>query len=103
MAKLLNLSINLSKIDKTKIILGKNGKYLNLTVAVNDEKDNYDNDVSCWQGQTKEEVHEKDKKNYLGNGRVFWTNDNTTTSPEAAQQSQQASQAANELNDDLPF
>lgn len=96
----MNLSIDVSKIDKTKLIEGKKGMYLNLTVVVNDEKDNYDNDVSAWQGQTKEEVQAKAPKTYLGNGRVFWSNDGSTTSqsnnqPEAA--------SGNDEHDDLPF
>ena len=41
---IINLSINLDKIDKTKIIAGKKGKYLNLTVGANrDGEDQYGN------------------------------------------------------------
>ena len=35
MSSIINLSINLDKIDKSKIITGKKGKYLNLTVGGN--------------------------------------------------------------------
>lgn len=70
MAKLINLSIDVTKITKKKLIDGKKGKYLNLTVALNDAPDNYGNDVSCWEKCEKEEA-----KNYLGNGRVFWTDE----------------------------
>jgi hypothetical protein len=73
MAQMLNVSIDVTKIDKEKLIKGEKGTYLNLTISVNDDKDNYGNDVSAWQGQTKEEVADKATKNYLGNGRVFWS------------------------------
>jgi hypothetical protein len=101
MAKLINLSINLPKIDKTKIISGEKGKYLNLTIAVNDEKDKYDNDVSAWQGQTEQERKDKKDKNYLGNGKVFWTNDNTNQNTNI--DGMQTTDAANDEHDDLPF
>lgn len=93
MAKLMSLSINLSKITKERLIQGDKGVYLNITVALNDEEDNYGNTVSCWQGQTKEQRESDEKKNYLGNGKVIWSND-----------SSQGSQAPLEINeDDLPF
>ena len=101
MAKLLNISIDVTKIDKSKLVTGKKGTYLNLTVSVNDEKDNYDNDVTAWQGQDKEEVQAKAAKNYLGNGRVFWTND--TAIKEAAEKIEKVFPASDEQEDDLPF
>ena len=73
MAKLLSVSINVSKIDKERLIEGKKGKYLNITIAVNDEKDPYDNDVSVWEGQSEEERTAKLDRNFLGNGRVVWS------------------------------
>lgn len=76
MAKLLSVSVDVSKIDKSKLVQGKKGTYLNLTVEVKDEKDQYDNDVAVWQGQSPEERDAKEKKNYLGNGRVVWSGEN---------------------------
>ena len=66
-------SIDLTKIDKARIVEGKNGqKYYNITVRVNDEKDQYDNDAAITEGQTKEEREAKAKPKYLGNGRIVW-------------------------------
>lgn len=95
MAQLLNVSIDVSKIDKSKLIKGKKGTYLNLTVAVNDEKDNYDNDCSAWQSQTKEEREAGNLKNYLGNGRVIWNGTTTKKEP--------TNTVVTEEDDDLPF
>lgn len=76
MAKLVSLSIDLMKIDKSRIIEGKNGaKYVNVTLSLNDEKDRFDNDVSCWQGQTQEERQQKAQRNFLGNGKTVWSNE----------------------------
>lgn len=77
--KLLNVSINLSKVDKQRLVKGEKGVYLIVTLAVNDEKDQYDNDVSAWQSQTKEEREAKAERNWLGNGRVVYSSDSHAT------------------------
>ena len=94
MAQLLNVSIDLSKIDKTKIIKGQKGNYLNLTVEVKDEKDQYGNDVASWQSQEKEERDAKAQRNYLGNGRILWTGQSKASET----QSKQATEAAEDLD-----
>ena len=55
MAKLINLSLNVDQIDESKLYKGKKGSILNLTIAVNDEDDQFGNNVNSWQQQTKEE------------------------------------------------
>lgn len=73
MGQLLNISVDLSKVDKSKIIKGKNGgQYYNLSLWVADEKDQYGNDVSVFDSQTKEQRDAKEKRNFLGNGRVMF-------------------------------
>jgi len=73
MAQILSCSIDLSKIDKAKIIEGKNGgKYYNFDVIINDEPDKYGKDVAITQQQTKEERADKVKKVYIGNGKSVW-------------------------------
>lgn len=67
-------SIDLNKIDKSRMVPGKNGaKYYNITLLVNEEKDQYQNDVAIQTGQTKEERANKDKPNYIGSGRIVYT------------------------------
>jgi hypothetical protein len=73
MATLVNVSLNLSSIDASKVIEGKKGKYLNLTVAVNDETNDYGQNVSLYHSQTKEAREGGEKRQYLGNGKVVWT------------------------------
>jgi hypothetical protein len=76
MAQLLAVSIDLTKIDKTQIIEGKNGgKYVNVTLSVNDEDDKFGNNVSLWQSQSKEEREAKASRNFLGNGKKLWSDD----------------------------
>lgn len=100
--KLINLSIDLTKIDKSRIVEGKNGaKYYSLTVEVKDQPDQYKNDVSCWTAQTQEERQAKANRTYLGNGRVIWSSE-----PQAVQAEPiPAPPITNQINNgtNLPF
>lgn len=71
MGQLLNISINLSKVNKDKIVTGKNGdKYYDITVAINDAPDQYGKDVQVWEKQSQDERQAKVNRNFLGGG---WT------------------------------
>ena len=74
MAGIIKASINLSAIDKSKIIEGKKGKYLPITITINDEPDQFGNQGPVIIDQTKEEREAKVAKTYLGNCKVVWTN-----------------------------
>jgi len=75
MSAIINASIRVDKLPKEKFIKGKDGAvYYNLTISLNDET-RYGNNVAIIDSQTKEERLAKAQKNYLGNGKVVWTND----------------------------
>ena len=74
MAGIIKASINLNAIDKSKIIEGKKGKYLPITITVNDEPDQFGNQGPVCIEQSKEEREAKVAKVYLGNVKVLWTN-----------------------------
>ena len=67
MAGIIKASINLNAIDKSKIIEGKKGKYLPITITVNDEPDQFGNQGPVIIDQSKEEREAKIAKTYLGN------------------------------------
>ena len=102
MASIIKTSINLNEIPKDKIFVGKKGKYLPITITLNDEVDQFGNQGPVCVEQTKEEREAKTAKTYLGNVKVVWTNgDNVAVAPrDNAMQPQTA--AAIEEND-LPF
>jgi len=103
MAGIINASINLSIIPKDKIIDGKKGKYLPITIAVNDEIDNFGNQGPITVAQSKEERDAKEPKTYLGNVRVVWTNGEfPQPAPREGQPQQQGKKEAVQ-QDDLPF
>ena len=93
MSAILNLSIDLTKIDKSKL---KDGKYLNTQIFINDET-KYGNNVSMAYSQTKEERDAKQPKQYIANGKVVYVNNGITVAEkeETPQQTKQVS--------DLPF
>ena len=106
MASIIKASINLNEIPKDKIIIGKKGKYLPITITLNDEVDQFGNQGPVIVDQTKEEREAKVAKTYLGNVKVVWTNgDNVNAAPrtDQPQQAQQAQPAKQEVEDDLPF
>jgi len=76
MSTLINASIRVDKLPKEKFIKGKDGAvYYNLTISVGDET-RYGNNVAIMDSQTKEEREAKKQRNYLGNGKVIWTDGN---------------------------
>ena len=106
MASIIATSINLNEIPKDKIIIGKKGKYLTITVTLNDEPDQFGNQGPVVVQQSKEEREAKQPKTNLGNVKVVWTNgDNVCVAPRVDQPAQAASAPAAkaEVKEDLPF
>lgn len=103
MASIINFSINLNKIPKGKIIEGKKGKYLPLTLTVNDEVDPYGNQGPVVVAQSKEEREAKAEKVYLGNATVIWTNGTNVDRAPYNEDGAQAAPAPAQPADDLPF
>jgi len=75
MAQLFSASLDVSKISKDKLVKGEKGNYLNITISINDEEDNYGNVLTITESQSKEERESKAKKNYLANGKLVWSSD----------------------------
>lgn len=95
--KIISASIDLTKIDKTKIVHNKNGsKYLNISIIVNDEPNDYDQDTSISISQTKEEREAKVKKVYIGNGKTVFVKKPESNQKESEQDKNFADR------DDLP-
>ena len=103
MASIIKTSINLNEIPKDKIINGKKGKYLPISITINDEPDQFGNQGPVIVEQTKEERDAKTAKTYLGNVKVVWTNgSNVDVVPRDNNQSAPQPQTA-VADDDLPF
>ena len=80
---------------------------INLTIAINDEAGQYNNNVSAFVAQSKEDRDAKKDKFYVGNGRTFWT-DGTINKidyiePNSKPTKQQSDIEDNSNDDELPF
>jgi len=103
MASILKTSINLNNIPKDKIIIGAKGKYLPISITLNDEVDQFGNNGPVIVEQTKEERETKSPKTYLGNARVVWTNGQNVEAPARMDQPKAVPKAELVKEDDLPF
>ena len=103
MAGIVKGSIDLTKVPKDRIIVGKKGKYINVAITVNDEEDQFGNFGPIIVDQTKEEREAKAPKTYLGNVKVVWTNgENVDTPPRDGEPAPKAAPTA-QPEADLPF
>ena len=104
MASIIVTSINLNKIPKDKIIDGKKGKYLPITITLNDELDQFGNNGPVVVQQSQDERAAKAEKVYLGNVKVVWTNgDNVAAAPRDGGPAPVQQAATAQVDDDLPF
>ena len=94
MSKLLTGSIELTKIDKSKIVEKNRRKWLNISVWINDLKDQYGNIASIQISTKKDEP-----KIYIGNLKEFEQN---KPIPEATSQPIN-NNSESDPGDNLPF
>ena len=96
MASIYTGSIDVTKITKDRL---EKGKYLQVSVVVNDEVGTYGDSGYIAEGQTKEEREDKKDKNFIGNVKCVWTNGNNV---DVAPKKEQTMATAT-VDDDLPF
>lgn len=100
MSAIINLSLRVDKLPKEKFVQGKDGAvYYNFTVSINDEPNQFGQNVSATDSQTKEEREAKKPKNYLGNGNVVWTDGNIKTAVKKTENTV----SNNAFDSNLPF
>ena len=76
MSKLVGISINADKIAelaKEKGFQGKSGTWVNLTMSLNDDPDQYGKHASIYEEQTADERAAKTPKIFVGSGKTFWS------------------------------
>ena len=75
------------------------GSYKNYTIAINDETNKFGQNVSMYKEQTKEQREAKEPKEYIGNGKVFWTDGKIVKAEKPAE----AVSTTTDDKGDLPF
>ena len=61
------------------------GSYKKLTISISDTTDKYGNNISIYEEQSKEQRDAKIPKSYVGNGKVFWTDNKITLAEKKAE------------------
>lgn len=101
MAALLDLYLKESTLETLLATVRKKGeKGVSLTVSVNDESNEYGQNVSAYVSQSKEQREEKKPRFYAGNGKVFWTDGKIVR---ADKKPETVSAQEDDGDDELPF
>ena len=75
------------------------GSFKNYTISIQDEVNKFGQNVSVFEEQTKEQRDAKEKRVYLGNGKVFWSDGKVAL----AKDLQPVGTTSAEVDSDLPF
>ena len=82
MAGIINLKVDVTKLSKDKLFVGKKGTYANITIAeLKDGENEYGDTHYAFESQSKEEREAGTDKVYVGNGKEFVFGGATTNSP----------------------
>jgi hypothetical protein len=85
-----------------KTVKAKGDKGISITVSMQDETNQWGQNVSGYVSQTKEQREAKKDRFYVGNGKVFWTDGKITKAEKKAEAVPAAASIDYESND-LPF
>lgn len=91
MATNISLKLDVTKIDKAKLYKGEKGTYLDASIIMRDEPDQYGNIGMVVQNISKEEREKGVKGSILGNVKYI------------QRQQQSTQQVQSDFNSDLPF
>ena len=96
MGKIINVKIDVTKLDKDKFFVGKKGTYANVTIADNKNGENdFGQTHNVYESQSKEERDANTPKNYIGDGKEFDFDKNNNGASQGM--------ATATVDDDLPF
>jgi hypothetical protein len=103
MAQLINVWIKKEAIElMLKKINNTNATGIAVDVSVNNEANNYGQNVAVSVAQPKEDRDAKKPKYYVGNGKTVWSNSGEFIPPKDNKQQQQQQPETNQ-SDELPF
>lgn len=106
MSTLISGYITLEKLEQIAATVKKKGeKGFKFTASVNDQIDQYKNNVQFFAEQTPEQRTAKSPKFFFGNGKVFWTDGKPPVTAKSLEVPEiaPANIATTSEPDDLPF
>ena len=95
-----NFQIDQDKLDELRFHIGKKGRYANLVLFLNSEPDKFGQNGGIKQADTKEERDAGIKLPFVGNAKIFWS-DNPDFQPARVEQAQEPK--TDEFDDSIPF
>lgn len=98
--KPIQIKIDVTKIDKSKLYKGQKGTYLDAVILVREETDQYGNNGMIVQSVSKEEREAGVRGAILGNCKVEF---GSTDSARPAPNSKPQNPIVDDVDDDLPF
>ena len=99
-----SLKIDVTKIEKARLVKGVKGVYLDCTAFIDtDIADQYGNNGMITQSVSKEEREQGVKGPILGNSKVFYQDVAQHATQQAPQQGQQNQGGGGGFDDDIPF
>ena len=107
----ISVRIDVTKIEKARIHVGKKGKYIDLTTFIDlDQTDEYGNHGFIAHSVSKEEREAKTLGAIVGNTKVFYNDSGQSQAPQQQPQTtnqpnprSQPQQPADDFDTDLPF
>lgn len=97
-------SIDVTKIDKEKLVVGKKGKYLNITSFFDvHNKDQYENNGMITESVSKEQREAGQRGTILGNIKVFYINEDDDVPTAPKQNAQVEGADIDDLEDEVPW
>lgn len=105
MASLSNIYIKLETLETIlKVVKQKGEKGISIDISINDEANQYGQNLSGYVSQTKEQREAKKERFYVGNGKTFWTDGKISVADKSKNiEVHQAEVLNEEKEDDLPF
>lgn len=103
MSSLSDLYIKKETLETMLKVLNQKGeKGISITASINDESNQYGQNISVYVSQSKEDRDAGKQKFYVGNGRVFWT-DGKIIKGEKKEEGQQSANTSSTDTGELPF
>ena len=104
MSSLSNIYIKVETLETLLAVVKKKGeKGISIDLSISDEGNKYDQNVSAYVSQTKEQREAKKERFYVGNGKTFWTDGKICVPKKAETHEATPMASAEEENEDLPF
>lgn len=85
------------------VLKKKKEKGIELTISINDDTNDYGQNLSAWVSQSKEQREEKRARFFIGNGKCFWTDGTIVTAAKKEEAESKQTNNTDEESDDLPF